>query len=52
MVQLTSHEYLKAAIYERSAVLFGKYVHEVLQEFYAAPVYRKLHLSEFGSSSF
>ncbi len=41
MAELTSVEFLKAVIYERSTiVLVGKFVHEVLEEFYAIPVYR------------
>jgi hypothetical protein len=41
MVQLSSVEFLKAIIYERATILLvGKYEHEVLQEFYAVPVYR------------
>jgi hypothetical protein len=41
MVQLTSVEFLKAMIYERTTlVLVGKFVYEVLQEFYAVPLPR------------
>jgi hypothetical protein len=41
MVKLTSVEFLKAMIYERSTIiLVAKFVHEVLQEFYAVLVYR------------
>jgi hypothetical protein len=41
MAQFTSVEFLKAIMYERSTiVLVGKYVHEVLQEFYAVPLRR------------
>ncbi|KAJ7735502.1 hypothetical protein B0H16DRAFT_1327093, partial [Mycena metata] len=41
MAQLTSVEFLKAIIYERSTILLvGKYVHDVLQEFYAVPLLR------------
>jgi hypothetical protein len=40
MAQLTSVEFLKAMIYEHSPiVLVGKFVHEVLQEFYAGPLH-------------
>jgi hypothetical protein len=39
MAQLTSVEFLEAIIHERSTiVLVGKFVHEVLQEFYAVPL--------------
>jgi hypothetical protein len=41
MAQLTSVEFLKAVIYQRSTiVLVGKFVHEVLQEFYTVPMRR------------
>ncbi|KAJ7748180.1 hypothetical protein DFH07DRAFT_747414, partial [Mycena maculata] len=41
MAQLTTIEFLKAIIYERSTiVLVAKYVHEVLQEFYSIPLHR------------
>ncbi|KAJ7454636.1 hypothetical protein B0H11DRAFT_1654427, partial [Mycena galericulata] len=41
LAELSSVEFLKAMIYERSTiVLVGKFVHEVLEEFYAAPLYR------------
>jgi hypothetical protein len=41
MVQLTTVECLKAIIYERSTiVLVGKYVYDILQEFYATPLQR------------
>ncbi|KAJ6529707.1 hypothetical protein B0H19DRAFT_1274105 [Mycena capillaripes] len=41
MAQLTSVEFLKAIIYERSTIfLVGTYVHEILQEFYAVPLRR------------
>jgi hypothetical protein len=41
MAQLTSIEFLKAIIYERKTiVLVGKYVHDVLQVFYAVPLHR------------
>jgi hypothetical protein len=41
MATLTSTEFLKAIIYERSTiVLVAKYVHHILEVFYAVPVYR------------
>jgi hypothetical protein len=41
MVQLTSVEFLKTMIYERTTiVLVGKFVYEVLQEFYAVSLPR------------
>ncbi|KAJ7488464.1 hypothetical protein B0H11DRAFT_1688689, partial [Mycena galericulata] len=41
LAELSSVEFLKAMIYERSTiVLVAKFVHDVLEEFYAVPVYR------------
>jgi hypothetical protein len=41
MATLTSTEFLKAIIYERSTiVLVAKYVHDILKVFYTVPVYR------------
>ncbi|KAJ6481604.1 hypothetical protein DFH09DRAFT_950531 [Mycena vulgaris] len=41
MAELTSVEFLKAMIYERATiVLVAKFVYEVLEEFYAVPLYR------------
>jgi hypothetical protein len=42
LAELTSVEFLKAIIYERSTiVLVAKFVHEVLEVFYGIPVYRR-----------
>jgi hypothetical protein len=42
MAELTSVEFLKAVIHERSTiVLVAKFVYEVLEEFYAVPVFRR-----------
>jgi hypothetical protein len=41
MTQLNSIEFLKVIIYERSTIgLVAKYVHDVLEVFYATAVYR------------
>ncbi|KAJ7601365.1 hypothetical protein B0H17DRAFT_1155328 [Mycena rosella] len=43
MAELTAVEFLKAMIYERATiVLVGKFVYEVLEEFYAVPLHRRL----------
>jgi hypothetical protein len=40
MAELTTVEFLKAVIYERpTIVLVAKYVHDVLEVFYASPVH-------------
>ncbi|KAJ7436384.1 hypothetical protein B0H11DRAFT_1754854 [Mycena galericulata] len=40
LAEISSVEFLKAIIYERSTiVLVDKFVHDVLEEFYAVPVY-------------
>jgi hypothetical protein len=41
MAELSSIEFLKAMIYERATiVLVANYVHDVLEAFYATPLYR------------
>ena len=41
MVELNTIEFLKAMIYERSSIaLVAKFVHDVLQIFYATPIFR------------
>jgi hypothetical protein len=41
MAELNTVEFLKAMIYQRSTImLVAKYAHEVLEVFYATPLYR------------
>jgi hypothetical protein len=44
MAELTTIEFLKAIIYERSTiVLVAKFAHEILEVFYATPIYRRIN---------
>jgi hypothetical protein len=46
MAELTTVEFLKAVIYERATIVLAKYVHDVLEVFYASPVHRASWLAD------